>query len=329
MTPPPNQPVINVWYGDNQTFGQNGIAQQWVNILGNMLAPSGIQSASYTLNGGSPQFLRVGPNGFRLVDTGDFNVEVDHANLRPGNNTVVISATDNQNHTATHTVTLNWAYTGGTWPLPYSIDWSTVPSVQNVAQVVDGQWALQTDGTVRTMQVGYDRLLALGDVSWTNYQVTAEITVNSFDCHQFSLGVVVGWTGNTTDPNPPVPQPDQPRTGHPFFGYGSYATLATQTAPNAELNIYANSPSYPEKVLVQDNSGFSIIPGVKYIMKFAVQRNSNNTTSEYYLKVWPASAAEPANWNLVAQGDASTGSVLLAAVQADVSFGKITVVPFP
>jgi hypothetical protein len=329
MTPPPNRPVINVWYGDNQTFGQKGIAQRWVNILGNMSAPSGIQSASYTLNGGSPQFLRVGPNGYRLVDTGDFNVEIDHANLLPGANTVVITASDNQNHTATHTVTLNWAYTGGTWPLPYSIDWSNVTNIQNVAQIVDGQWALQTDGTVRTMQVGDDRLIALGDVSWTNYQVTAEITVNSFDCFQYSIGVVVGWTGHTIWPFYPVPQPDQPGTGHPFFGFGSYATTGTQTAPNAELNIYANSPNYPETVLVQDTTGFRIVPGVKYVMKFAVQRNSNNTSSEYYLKIWPASATEPSNWDLAAQGDASTGSILLAAFQADVSFGKISVVSLP
>jgi hypothetical protein len=64
-------------------------------------------------------------------------------------------------------------------------------------------------------------------------------------------------------------------------------------------------------------------------MKFAVQRNSNNTSSEYYLKIWPASATEPSNWDLAAQGDASTGSILLAAFQADVSFGKISVVSLP
>jgi hypothetical protein len=326
MPAPPNQPVFNVWYGDNQTFGQNGIAQQWVNILGNVSAPSGIQSAFYTLNGGAQQFLRIGPNGGRLIDTGDFNVEIDHASLRAGANTVLISATDNQSHTTTHTVTVNWSYPGGVWKLPYSIDWSTVTNIQNVAQIVDGKWALQPDGSVRTMQTGDDRLIALGDVTWTDYQVTAEITLNSLDCNQYSLGVVVGWQGHTTDPN--APQPDQPRSGHPFFGYGSYATTGTNTAPNAELNIYANSPNYPETVLIQDNSGLKLALGVKYDMKFAVQRNANNT-SEYYLKIWPATSTEPANWNLVVQADASTGSILLAAVQADISFGKITVVALP
>jgi len=328
MAVPPNLPVFNIWYGDNQTFGQNGIAQRWVNILGNVSAPSGIQSATYTLNGGTPQFLRVGPsNGTRLVDTGDFNVEIDHASLLPGANTVVITATDNQNHVAAHTVTLNWNYTSGhVWPLPYSIDWSAGTKIEDVAQIVDGVWAVQPDGSVRTEQVGYDRLIALGDVTWTDYQVTAEMTINHLDCTQFGAGLVVGWTGHTNDST--QPQPDQPGTGHPFFGLGWYATVHSDPPANAQLNIYANSPNYPEAVLIGDHT-FVPVLGVRYLVKFAVQRNSNNTSSHFSLKIWPASAAEPTNWNLQADGDASTGSVLLGTFRADVSFGKIAVVPLP
>ena len=327
LPPPPNQPVFNIWYGDTQTFGQNGIPQQWVNILGNVSAPSGIASASYTLNGGASQFLRVGPNGFRLADTGDFNVEIDHGSLNPGANTVVITATDNLNHTTSHTVTVNWANTGQVWPLPYSIDWSTVKNISDVAQVVDGQWAIQPDGTVRTMQTGDDRLIALGDVSWTDYQITSEITLNAGDCVDFGLGLFVGWTGHTYL-SVGVPQPDQPRTGHPFFGESAYGSLAYPDLDIA-LNISANSPNYPEALLIQDTSGLKLTPGVKYIMKFAVQRNPGNTSSEYFVKVWPATATEPASWNLQAQGDASTGAALLGTFRADVSFGKITVVPLP
>ena len=319
---PPNQPVFNVWYGDNQTFGQHGVAQQWVNILGNVSAPSGIASASYTLNGGQSQFLRIGPNGTRLVDTGDFNVEIDHTilNPTPATNTVVITATDNLNHTTTHTVTVNWDYTGQVWPLPYSIDWSTVTNISDVAQVVDGGWALQPDGTVRSTQAGYDRLIAFGDVTWTDYSVTAELTFNSVDCVDFGAGIVVGWTGHTYG-DPLALSPDQPRTGHPFFGQAGYGTPGT-------LKIYANSPNYPETTLAQDTSGLKLALGVKYMMKFAVQRTSS-TTSEYYLKVWPSSATEPSSWNLQAQGDASTGAALIGTGAADVSFGKITVAAFP
>jgi hypothetical protein len=278
------------------------------------------------LNGGQPQFLRVGPNGFRLVDTGDFNVEIDHASLSAGANTVVISATDNQSHTSTHTVTLNW--TGGkVWPLPYSIDWSTVTNIQDVAQIVDGQWAIQADGTVRTQQVGYDRLIALGDETWTDYQVTAEITVNQFDCTEFSLGVIVGWTGHATDNTVPL-QPDQPRTGHPFSAFGTYATIGTDRPPTGTLNIYANSPNFPERVLKQDTTGITLTPGVKYMMKLAVQRVSG-TASQFSLTLWPASGIEPSQPTLQVNGDPSTGSVLLAVHEADVSFGKVSVVALP
>jgi hypothetical protein len=262
----------------------------------------------------------VGPNGTRLADTGDFNVEIDHAILSPGANTVVITATDNQNHTTTHTVTVNWAYSGQIWPLPYSIDWSTVTNISDVAQVTDGQWAIQPDGTVRTMESGYDRLIAFGDVSWTDYQITAEITFNAVDCAVRGGGsLVVGWTGNTYG-DPLALNPDQPTTGHPFFGQGGYG-------PMGGLVIYANSPNFPETTLAQDAS-VQLTLGVPYMMKFAVQRTSS-TTSEYSLKVWPASGTEPSSWNLQVQGDASTGAALIGTFRGDVSFGNVSVVSLP
>ena len=121
--------------------------------------------------------------------------------------------------------------------------------------------------------------------------------------------------------------PDQPRTGHPYFGVGEYGISRPGTPSN--LNIEANSPNFPETTLIQDTSGLKLVLGVKYVFKFAVQRNPNNTSSHYSLKVWPASTAEPANWSLQANGDASTGSVLLVTFRSDVSFGKITVAAFP
>ena len=233
----------------------------------------------------------------------------------------MITATDNLNNTASHTVTVNWENTGQVWPLPYSIDWSKVTNISDVAQVVDGRWAIQPDGTVRTMESGYDRLIAFGDVTWTDYQITAEMTLNSADCMvRGGESLVVGWTGNTYG-DPLALQPDQPTTGHPFFGQGGYG-------PMGGLQIYANSPNYPETTLIQDTS-VTLVLGVKYIMKFAVQRNPDNTSSEYFLKVWPATATEPSSWNLQAKGDASTGAALFGTFRADVSFGKITVVSLP
>ena len=333
MTPPPNQPVFNIWYGDTQTFGQNGIPQEQVNILGNVSAPSGIKSASFTVNGGPAQFLRVGQNPTRLADIDDFNVEIcipsatalcgAPVSLQTGANTVAISATDNLNNTTTHTVTVNWSNTGQTWPIPYYVDWSTVTDIQDVAQIVDGFWAVQPDGSIRTEQVGYNRQIALGDVTWTDYQVVAEMTINHLDCTYFGAGLLMGWSGNANDPT--ALQPDQPTSGQPIFGLGWYATMGSETAPNAQMTIYANSPNYPETILIEDNSGSKPTLGVKYIIKMTAKRNANNTASHYVLEIWPSGTPESGATVVQADGDANLGSVLLIAFHSDVSFGKIQV----
>ena len=41
---------INLWYGNYQTFGANGVPQQWVNILGNVTSSVGTM-LTYSLNG--------------------------------------------------------------------------------------------------------------------------------------------------------------------------------------------------------------------------------------------------------------------------------------
>ena len=134
-------PVIDVWYGSPQLFGQLGVPQQWVNILGNVTDPDGIATLTYALNGGTDSTLSTGPDSRRLADEGDFNVEIDHTDLVDGPNSVVIKATDNLGFTTTETVTVNYT-SGNAWPLPYSVDWDTVIDVQDVAQIVDGKWAL-------------------------------------------------------------------------------------------------------------------------------------------------------------------------------------------
>jgi hypothetical protein len=63
----PQVPIIKVWYGDNQVFGQNGIPQTWVNVLGNASARSGIARIVYSLNGGPKQQLWIGRSRTRLV----------------------------------------------------------------------------------------------------------------------------------------------------------------------------------------------------------------------------------------------------------------------
>src|SRR5690606_5556632 len=114
---------INVWYGNTQNFGQVGTPQEWINILGNV---TGATSLSYTLNNGPDQQLSIGPDGRRLQNAGDFNIELHYTELNDGTNTVLIKAGDGATQT-TQTVTVNYD-AGNEWPLPYTADWSTMAS---------------------------------------------------------------------------------------------------------------------------------------------------------------------------------------------------------
>jgi conserved repeat domain len=336
-----SNPIITLWYGDNQTFGQLGIPQPWVNVLGTILSPNGIiRSAWYTLNGGAPQPLSIGANSWRLVQPGDFNAEIAYANLNPGANTVVITAIDVYGNQTSHTVTVNYV-AGQTWPAAYSIpNWSQVSNIQNVVQVIDGKWKRQSDGTIRTDQVGYDRLLTLGNMStWQNYAVSAEFTLhfisdanipspanhNDSDC---GIGILVGWKGHTNTPPPNWPTSGpvaQPNFGHPFPAIGWYSSAGGK---GLVLQMYENTPTHPEReVVYQPSAKPPLLFETKYVFKMQVQRHTGKNSSRYSFKAWPASTTEPTNWTLQFDGDLGQGSVVLAAHRSDVSIGAVNVSP--
>jgi hypothetical protein len=224
-------------------------------------------------------------------------------------------------------VTVNYV-TGRTWTLPYTVDWSTVTNISDVAQIVDGKWQLQPDGSVRTMEVGYDRLIAIGDMNtWSNYEVTAEVTINTVDCMDFGIGIVTGWKGHSTIQFGQA-LPDQPRTGHVFTGLGWWMNEvpAIPKGSIAAEEIYNNTVLHPETVLAGQNRFLTL--GLKYIFKFRVDPNGASS-SLYSLKMWPASLPEPASWDLQAVGELNQGSILLASHKGDVSYGRVTIVPVP
>jgi hypothetical protein len=320
-------PMIDVWYGSTQNFGQIGNPQPWVNVLGTVYGKNAISSLTYTLNGGSPQTLAMGQQYPRLIEIGDFNVEIDRANLNNGANTVVITAVDSLGNQSSQSVTVNYV-SGRTWPLPYSVDWSTVANISDVAQIVDGKWQLQPDGSVRTMEVGYDRLIAIGEMNtWTNYEVTAEVTVNTVDCMDFGIGIVTGWRGHSTVQFGQA-LPDQPRTGHVFTGLGWWTSEVPGVPRGSSANeeIYNNTVLHPETILTAKTR--FLTRGTKYIYKFRVDPNGPSN-SLYSLKIWPASMPEPLLWDMQAVGELNAGSILLATHKGDVSFGRVSIVPVP
>ena len=81
----PAAPVINVWYGSTQNFGQTGNPQRWINILGNVTDAT---SLTYSLNGGAFKPATIGSiassNPARLSAVGDFNIELATSDLNNG-----------------------------------------------------------------------------------------------------------------------------------------------------------------------------------------------------------------------------------------------------
>jgi hypothetical protein len=320
----PRQPVISIWYGDSQIFGRYGQPQQWANVLGNVSDPNGtgIASLTYSLNGASAQPLSIGPNGTRLVGIGDFNADIDFAKLNPGANTVVFTARNDEGLVTTHAVTVTRVINPSP-PASYTLNWTSTQNVTEVVQVVDGKFAFDPaqPGFIRTMQVGYDRLLAIGDMNaWTNYIVQSDFIYHSSLPQGFGLGFVVGWHGHGLDQYG-RPLPSQPYIGHPYPAFGAISTVADGLPP--QENIFENQAPNYEKVMVALPPQ-RLIPELRYTMKFMVVQTSSSG-SQYSLKVWLAGTAEPLTWDLQTTGALSRGAVLLAAHQADVSWGNVSV----
>jgi hypothetical protein len=249
----------------------------------------------------------------------------------------VLTATDGLGFQSTRAVTVNYIR-GRTWPAPYSIDWVPGANIQDLVQVVDGKWEIQPDGTVRTREIGYDRLLAFGDMSsWKNYVVTAETTVHYINDpnipapashveNVFGVGILVGWRGHTHDIFG-VPSPEQPGVGHPFPAVGWWSNSG---GIGPYLSLYENTSSHHESVMsFQPSSGLALQFETKYIFKMQVQEIPGTASSHYSFKAWPASEPEPPLWNVESDGDLSQGSVILGAHRTDVSFGHVTVTPLP
>jgi regulation of enolase protein 1 (concanavalin A-like superfamily) len=306
----PQGPDIEIFYGDVQSFGQLGQPQPWVNVLGNVSDPDGVSDLEYSLNGASPVSLTIGPDGRRLVEPGDFNVDLDVADLSTGSNTVEIAATDGQGSVTIHTVTVDYQ-PGTVWPLPYSVDWSSLAvdaEIQDVAQVVDGRWVLEGD-EIRTADPGYDRLVAIGDRIWTDVEVTVPIVINA-SASSHGVGILLRWDGHTDTPVSCA----QPKCGYLPLGAILWAR------PN-RLEIYGND------AIIYDSQSRTLTPGVTYWFKGRVETQPQG--SLYRLKVWEDGELEPTGWDLEGQGvpsDPQQGSVLLITHQADVSFGDVSVV---
>ena len=313
-------PKITIWYGNSQNFGQIGVPQKWVNILGNTYDITGIAHLSYSLNNGSAQPLSIGPDGMRLQSSGDFNIEINRSHLFCGNNQIVITAADYAGNKKNETVSVEYSC-NNVWPGTYTINWSDVTSIQETAQIVDGLW-IKEPNSIRPSIKGYDRLVDFGDMTWDDYEVTVPITINTAidsSIPWVTFGIIMRWQGHYAWNG------GQPRTGwYPLGALGLYMWVPELN--DFRLRIFGNNL----QLIADDTSGTHLELGVPYIFKMRSETIGTNT--RYSLKVWEQGTPEPSSWTLSGlgvSGELKQGSAVLMSHYVDASFGNVTVKPVP
>ncbi len=325
---PPAVSDIAIWHGDTQRVGHLGEAQDDFNVLGHIERWREIDTLAWSLN----QQPAV-PLSFRayrrLVNEGDFNVDVPIGRLRDGPNTVTITAQRRDGGSFTRTVSIEKH--AGACPLPFAIRWTEVKNPQDVGQYVDGRWALTPRG-LRTAQVGYDRLFLIGNRTWRDYDVRTTFTVHELAervMNDAGVGLIARFAGHVTG------GPEQFPSGQPKWGYRPFGAIGwlrwrgTPPNPNEPQKQY-----YPgANARFKDLGPFAFEREATYAIRFACRTlpddPEGNGVTEYRCKLWPASAPEPREWSWqqtqVSRDALRTGGVALVAHFADVTFGDIVV----
>lgn len=312
-SPPPHEdsPEIEVWYGTEQTIGGpgRGAPQRWVNVLGRIHEPTA-SAASYSVNGGPEVPFPFGPSTTRLLGAGDFNLEIDRASLAvlPEENTVDLFVDRGSGDFLFRRVILR-VHPAADVPTDLVVDWTALADISEVTQVaaaVDGLWHLSEQG-IRTTEIGYDRLLALGSQDWSgNYEVLGRFIVHSMR-NWGGIGLAVGWQGHAGD--------QDPREDWPLEALG----WVRQVVPQPELQLMA----FRGGVLARRD--FDLELETPYLVRLRTERTSQGPWAS--LNLWQEGSPEPSGWLLQAQAPENDGGVLLVTHHADVTWGEVRVSP--
>ncbi len=306
----PDGPVIDVYYVDEQdtlSFGRIGNPARWLNVLGNVSDPDGIESVVYVLDGGLEQPVPLGPDGLRLHYPGDFNIEIDRFALENGQHSVLLKATDSTGAITYRPITVHYT-DENTWPIPYSVDWRTVENITDVAQVIDGKWELTPDG-LHIVDPGYDRLVAIGQDTWeSNYEVYVTLTINDGP-NDSEAGVVLGWQGHEGITSP-----------HTDWPLETLAWMGTDLR-RPRLRFTAYPGTIWEEVLRPD-----IVAGIPYVLH-ARSEYLSDSTARVAMNVWAEGTPEPDGWQIISDLPARDGSLLLITHLGDITFHTVEISP--
>lgn len=318
------EPRIAFWYGRRQRFGHLGLAQRWVNVLGSVSPAGSIAELAYSLNGGELHPLSMGSDLRRLASPGDFNIELDQKDLRAGDNYVSVRAVAGDGTVAEQRTVVEYTV-GRQWPLPYAVDFREVQRLEDVCQVVDGDWMLTPDG-VRTAVPYYDRVLAFGDLGWKNYALDAEVTFHGFPGKRSGgphfgvnhAGIGLRWRGHADDGK-------QPRVQWHPLGAATEFTLEK----NLDECRWRILPGPPAKA-VRAEEPYPIELGRPYWLRGEVKTLPDGR-HRYRTRIWSPDRNRLDFWAVEsveeAANDFASGSALIVAHNSDITVGRVRIEP--
>ena len=99
--------------------------------------------------------------------------------IRDRSNSVVVTTKNIFGEQTTNTITVIDS-SKNTWPLPFTVALSSTKSLTDSVQIVDGRWTIGS-GAAQIIERGYDRILAVGDTTWKDYDATVRLKVTGLD----------------------------------------------------------------------------------------------------------------------------------------------------
>jgi hypothetical protein len=325
--PPPREgpDTVTFWYGPQQSFGRQGQAQRWINVLGQIGGAERVQRAYYILNNGNREPLTLGSDLHRLAWPGDFNVELSWDEVREGENELVVGAIYQDSSTVSETTTLV-VEKGHTWPLPYTIDFSGLKTLQDTLQIVDGNWRLTPEG-VHIDEPYYDRVLSLGDTTWTDYEALVELTIHDFmrprrgapTYNVTHFGVAMRWQGHHSDNLQPS------RKWYPLGAQGELLIRSNLSQSQWRLLFDGGKPDKP---IVYAEGRNELALGRRMRIRTQVETRPDGRT-RYRFKQWWVDQQEPSDWDLEGfeSNDYRGGSLCLVPHNSDVTIHSVEVKP--
>lgn len=319
---------IRLQQGEQMRFHLPALPQNFYNVLG--FVSEDVKELAFSLNGGWPMELALGPActnkemvepGFsRLAYPGEFNVDIPVDQLKQGENQFRFTAKDEGGQEFERKAALIFD-PGKAWPLPDTVRWNQ-GTVHDNALVVDGQWKLE-EGRLRTAATGYDRLVAVGDRNWTDYEAEAAVTIHDWERLGRGLGshvaLVTHFPGHADDGKE---SPDCRRPYHGWRTQGVMTSFYTDDGKGFRLRLWNGLE------LSEVTEPVFFILEQPHVIK--TRAWVEGETGFYCSKAWPLGETEPEGWQLEGTSGppgSLRGGLLLLAHYADASFGGVRLRP--